>query len=120
MMYTFLAIYFCLTFAFTLGFGFLQAQAGDETSSRHSTAAVFLMCVQAVVSVAALGGDVLFPAAALWLAITLLAHHTVIHWNSRFEDETCSCAPFQCKDVQNHETWVVASLVAGAVSLANL
>ena len=78
------------------------------------------MFLQAVISVAALGGSEWFPAAALWLAITLLAHHTVIHWNSRFEDETCSCAPFQCKDVSNHETWVVASLVAGTVSLANL
>ena len=71
---------------------------------------------QAAVSVAALGGSGAFPPAAALVAVTLLCHHTLIHWRSRFEGEACSCAPFQCKDVSNHETWVVAALVAAAVS----
>jgi hypothetical protein len=45
-----------------------------------------------------------------------LCCHTNIHWGSRFEGGTCSCAQLQCKDVSNHETWVVVALVAGLTS----
>lgn len=78
--------------------------------------AVSLIAIQALVSVLTLHGTASFPPAAVFVALTLLCHHSVIHRRSRFEGEVCSCAPFQCKDVSNHETWVVASLVAAAVS----
>ncbi len=82
----------------------------------YGAVAVLLIGIQALVSVVALGGTAAFPPAAAFVALTLLCHHTLIHWHSRFEGEACSCAPFQCKDVSNHETWVVVSLVAAAVS----
>ena len=78
--------------------------------------AVTLIGIQAAVSVLSLHATSAFPAAAVFVAFTLLCHHTIIHRHSRFEGERCSCAPFQCKDVSNHETWVVAALVAAAVS----
>ena len=82
--------------------------------------AVFLIGVQASVTVITLGGTSVFPLGALLVAVTLLSHHTIIHRYSRFEGENCSCAPFQCKDVSNHETWIVAAIVAGLVSLLGL
>jgi hypothetical protein len=121
-----LLVYLGLTFVVTLVLGFLQTPAAvlpPETDGRaqaYSAAAVTLVCVQALVSVLACGGTVWFPATAVWLAFTLLCHHAVIHRNSRFEGETCSCAPFQCKDVSNHETWVIAALVLGLGSALDL
>ena len=123
-----LAVYFGFTFLITLYLGSLQTQNSDgadsmtEPSERliESLLAVSAVCVQAFVSIVLLNGTVWFPAAAVFLAFTLLCHHAVIHRNSRFQGETCSCAPFQCKDVSNHETWVVAALVAAFVSLLRL
>ena len=71
---------------------------------------------QAFVAVATLGGTDLFPLAALFVAFTLLCHHAIIHRRSRFDGEVCSCAPFQAKDICNHETWIVASIVASIIS----
>ena len=78
--------------------------------------AVSIIGVQAIIAVAALYGTSAFPIAAVFVAFTLVCHHSIIHRRSTFEGETCSCAPFQCKDISNHETWVVAALVAAAVS----
>jgi hypothetical protein len=66
--------------------------------------AVSAICLQAFVSAALLSGSAWFQA-SVFLA-----------WRSRFGGETCSCAPFQLKDVSNHETWVVAALIAALVS----
>ena len=67
-----------------------------------------------------LHGTPFFSLGAFATAVLLLMHHTIIHYRSEFTDERCSCAPFQCKDVGNHETWVVASVTAGLVSLFQL
>jgi hypothetical protein len=125
-----LAVYFGFTFLTTLYLGYLQTQSSGGADSltepfqrlinMESLLAVSAVCVQAFVSIVLLNGTVWFPAAAVFLAFTLLCHHAVIHRNSRFQGETCSCAPFQCKDVSNHETWVVAALVAAFVSLLRL
>lgn len=121
-----LIAYFVLTFLATLLLGYLQTPSSlptGQTDSRaevYSTLAVTAVSVQAFVSIMFLRGTAWFPVAAVLLAFTLLCHHAIIHRNSRFEGETCSCAPFQCKDISNHETWVVAALVAGAVSLLHL
>ncbi len=128
-MIAYLAVYFGITYIFTLAIGYQQAKtppglppgrAVGSDSDVYSILAVSAVCLQAFVCVVALKGTIWFPAAALFLAFTLLCHHTMIHWRSRFEGETCSCAPFQCIDISNHETWVVAALVAGFVSLLRI
>ena len=117
--------YLCFSFLLVMIFGYLQTaiRAQDYHPEDHSSKSmvysalvIALIILQAAVSTALLRGTVWFTPAAIFLSFTLLCHHTVIHRHSRFEGETCSCAPFQCKDVSNHETWVVASNVAAAVS----
>ena len=127
MMPAYLLIYFVLTYILTLVLGYLQTpvglpstQAETTNSEVYSILAVAAVCVQAFVSAATLGGTSAFPAAALFLAFTLLCHHAIIHRRSRFEGEVCSCAPFQLKDICNHETWVVASIVAAIISALHI
>jgi hypothetical protein len=92
----------------------------QKNNDKYSIAAVVLMLILAVLSTILLHGTIFFPASAFALAILLLIHHTIIHIDSDFSDEQCSCAPFQCKDASNHETWVVAALTAGLVSVFRL
>jgi hypothetical protein len=122
-----LPLYFVFTYLITLLLGYLQTpptlpntQPDTTTSEVYGTLAIAVVCVQAFVSAATLGGTSCFPPAALFLAFTLLCHHAIIHRRSRFEGEVCSCAPFQLKDICNHETWVVTSLVAALVSTLHL
>jgi hypothetical protein len=124
-----LLTYLGLTYLFTLALGYLQTptvlpssqpDSNSKNSEIYSTLAVAAICVQAFVSIVSLGGTAWFPAAAAFAAFTLICHHSIIHRNSRFEGETCSCAPFQCKDACNHETWVVAALVASFISLLHI
>ena len=124
---TLLVTYFAFTYLLTLFLGYLQTPAGLPTTQAETTnsevysiLAVAAVCIQAFVSIVALGGTALFPPAALFVAFTLLCHHAIIHRRSRFEGETCSCAPFQGKDVCNHETWVVAASVAAIISLLHI
>ena len=114
-----LLVYLALTFMATVWLGYLQTPAGEAERGGYAIAAIIALCVQALVSVFSLAWTGWFPAAAIWLAFTLLCHHAMIHRNSRFEGEHCSCAPFQCKDIGNHETrtWVLAALVAALISL---
>ena len=128
-MLTEVLVYFGLSFLLILVFGYLQTPEPPLLSNSHSesgntalysTLAITAVSVQAFVSIMIRMGTVLFPAAAAFLAFTLLCHHTVIHRHSRFEGESCACAPFQVKDISNHETWVVASLVAALVSFLHL
>jgi hypothetical protein len=119
----YLLIYFVLTYLATLLLAYLQTPAGlpstqaETTNSEvYSILAIAAVSVQAFVTVATLGGTDLFPLAALFVAFTLLCHHAIIHRRSRFDGEVCSCAPFQAKDICNHETWIVASIVASIIS----
>ncbi len=117
--------YFILTFILTLTLGFLQTPAclpstqmdsQSGSSEIYSILAVAAVCIQAFASITLFAGTTVFPWAALFVAFTLLCHHTIIHRRSRFEGEHCSCAPFQAKDVCNHETWIVAAIVAAVIS----
>ena len=122
--------YLILSYLFVLAMGYLQTpsylpgtqseRAEAANAQFYATLALTAVSVQAFASIMFLRGTVFFPAAAVFLAFTLLCHHAIIHRNSNFEGETCSCTPFQCKDVSNHETWVVAALVAGTVSLLHI
>jgi hypothetical protein len=111
-----LIAYYIVTFIVTLVLGFQQV-SNKEKTGLFSSLAIGLMITQAIVSVAVFGGDPLFPLTAFLLGATILCHHAVIHWNSDFSGETCACAFFQLKDVSNHETWVVGSVVAGLISV---
>lgn len=119
--------FFILTFLLTLTFGFLQtstelpdSQAETGYTTNYSALGVLTVCFQAIVSISIYAGTPLFPVAAVIVALTLLCHHAIIHRHSRFEGEVYSCAFFQVKDVSNHETWVVASLVAALISLLHV
>ena len=120
-------VYLVCTFLVTLTLGYLQTRPRLESlespvsdNECYGTAAVGLLIVQAVVSVALYAGTGIFPVAAGALAFTLICHHAIIHRNSSFEGETCSFICFQFKDISNHETWVVAALVAAIVSASRL
>lgn len=88
----------------------------DKFLDAYCVSAVALIILLAAVFVFFVGRTDLFPLAALYIALLLLVHHGVVHQADDFSDETCSCAIFQCKDVRNHETWVVAAATAGVVS----
>lgn len=116
--------YFSFSFVITLFLGYMESRAATREETRddarsYSLAAIAAFVIQAVLSIMLFSGTILFPVSALFLAVVILCHHAVIHRNSTFEGETCSCAPFQLKDISNHETWVVASLVAAIVSFSN-
>jgi hypothetical protein len=120
-------VYIVCSFLVIITLGYLQTRRTLESlesqpsdSACYGTAALVLLVVQAVVSVALYAGSGIFPIVALAMAFTLICHHAVIHRNSNFEEESCSCICFQCKDVSNHETWAVASLVAAIVSASHL
>jgi len=121
-------IYLVVAYIGTLVLGYLQTRKPDTPiigeprgyEDLYATAAVTALCVQALLTIVVWGGTAYFPIGAIVLAATISSHHAVIHRHSKFEGETCSCVCFQLKDVSNHETWVVCSLVAGVVSLAHL
>jgi hypothetical protein len=119
-------IYLVVAYISTLLLGYLQTRKPDTmpgTETNHedlyATAALTALCVQGIITLVVWGGTAYFPLGAFVLAATISSHHAVIHRHSKFEGESCSCICFQVKDVSNHETWVVCSLVAGVVSLAH-
>ena len=89
----------------------------ENNMDRVCIAAMSFVGLFALITVILLRGTPYFPLGAFATATLLLLHHAIVHRNSEFPDEKCSCAPFQCKDVGNHETWVVAAVTAGLISL---
>lgn len=110
-----LVFFICVSIV-VLFLGYMQAGALD----RYSIAGISLICLLALVSVGVLGGTEFFAPTAFYIALLLLLHHAIIHRTTDFGEEKCACAVFQCKDVKNHETWVVASVTAGVVSFFNV
>lgn len=88
----------------------------EQPHDAYSVAAVTLITLLAAVFVCFLGTTDVFPLASFYVAILLVIHHAVIHRSTDFADERCASALFQCKDVGNHETWVVAAVTATVVS----
>lgn len=112
-----LLILFGLLFVLTLWLGFQQTPPDQEQRQGYATAAVILFIAQAIITLFSLAWTGLFVLGAAWLALCLLCHHAVIHRNSRFDGQTCACSCFQLKDIMNHETWIVAALTAGLISV---
>ena len=120
----FLALaYFILSYRLTLVFGFLQTpeclpktQAETITLEVYSVLSVALVCTQALASVVVSCGTTTFPHAALFLAFTLLCHHTIFHRHSRFEGDICSCFLFQVKDVSIYSAITRYAIVAAVIS----
>jgi hypothetical protein len=110
-----IVLYWVVSFLTIIILGFVQT-SNEENRPFYSYSAIGLIIVQAVVSVAVYAGTSMFPIAAVVLGITLVCHHAIIHRNSAFEGEMCSCSCFQLKDISNHETWVVACVVAAVIS----
>lgn len=113
-----LSAWFALTLLLPIWLGFQQTPADrdEEQQVWFGTAAVAVFIADALLVLVFLSGSGWFVLGAFWLAFCLLCHHAVIHRNSRFDGEQCSCSWFQCSDVRNHETWIVAAVTAGLVS----
>ncbi len=107
---------FVLAFLLLIWLGFEQTPADGDERAWYGTAAVVVFVVEALAVLFLLAWSGWFPVGAFWLAFCILCHHAVIHRNSRFDEEACSCSWFQCSDVRNHETWIVAAITAGMVS----
>jgi hypothetical protein len=75
------------------------------------------MSLLAVMAVFLLHGTPLFPPAAFAIAVLIGLHMMISHYNTADEDR---CAPFRCGRESSHRTWIVASVVAGAVSALRL
>ena len=116
-----IVLIFVITYVAVIILGYLQSPSeGASGNEVYGALAIAAICIQAGVSITCLCGTNKFPYAAIFVAFTLLSHHTVIHRQSRFEGEVYSCAAFQLKDISNHETWVVASIVAAVVSATHV
>lgn len=116
MLAEFVLTWFALTFLLIIWLGFAQTPADGEERPEYGTAAVVVFVGQAAMTLFLLAWTGLFAIGAAWLAFCLLCHHAVIHRNTRFDGQPCSCSWFQCSDVGNHETWVVATVTAGLIS----
>ena len=88
----------------------------EAARDAYAIAAITLITILAAIFVCFLGTTDLFPLASFYIAILLVVHHAVIHRATDFTEERCASALFQCKDVGNHETWVVAAVTATVVS----
>lgn len=126
-MLTGVIVYLSLSYIAVLLLGYLQTpetlptnQTENKYSTLYSSLAITAVSVQAFMTILLLRGTPWFPASTVFLAFTIISHHLIIHRNSKFEGDTCSSAAFQAKDITTHGTWVVASLVAGVVSLLHL
>ena len=92
------------------------------TKDRWAYLGIGLLILQALLTLYFLSSTPYFAAGASVLAGTILAHHIVIHWRDDTEEEhdMWSWWVFQLHDIANHETWIVASLVASWISYFNI
>ena len=57
-----------------------------------------------------------FPIGAMSLAVMLIVHHIIIHYDHDFSNEI-TLFTLQLKDISNHETWIVACITATSIYL---
>lgn len=95
----------------------------QKSLDRYSVASVVLLSALALASVLMLRGTIMFPAAAIALALLLVVHRAIVsvaQHSDLLPQTSHSCTAFRAADASHHETWIVAAITAGAVSLLRL
>jgi len=96
----------------------------QRSLDRYSIGAITLLASLAIASVILLRGTIMFPASALSLALLMLIHRSIVNFaqNSDLLPQPAAqqCIPFRAADASHHETWIVAAVTAGVVSLLKL
>lgn len=88
---------------------------------RYGVAAIALFALLALTGALLLHGTVFFSAAAFALALLLCVHHVISNFNNGPEfAERCTLFQSTAKEPSWQETWIVASIVAGVVSMLRL
>ena len=91
----------------------------QKSLDRYCIASTTLLVSLALTSVVYLHGTIFFSASALALALLLLIHRSIIGFAKQGDMLSASeCMPF--KDTFTHETWIIAAVTAGMVSLMRL
>ena len=90
----------------------------QKSLDKYSIASVLLFILLAAVGIALLHGTIFFAAHAFATALLLCVHHMISNFHA--EDSLERCSLFKGKTVLQHETWIVAAVVAGAVSMLKL
>jgi hypothetical protein len=93
----------------------------QKSFDRYCVASTALLVLLALAAVVYLHGTIFFSASALALALLLLIHRAIIGVAKQADIlSAAECMPFRSKDTFNHETWIIAAVTAGTVSLLRL
>ena len=93
----------------------------QKSLDRYCVASTALLVLLALTAVVYLHGTIFFSASALALALLLLIHRAIIGVAKQADIlSAAECMPFRSKDTFNHETWIIAAVTAGTVSLLRL
>jgi hypothetical protein len=94
----------------------------QRSLDRYSLASALLLSSLALSSAFLLKGTIFFPASALAFALLLLVHRSIVSFAQHVElpQSAPECSPFRPRDACTHETWIVAAVTAGLVSLLRL
>jgi ABC-type branched-subunit amino acid transport system permease subunit len=106
---------FFITIAILVMFLGSKQQRGYD---RYGLAAMALFALLALTGTLLLHGTIFFSAAAFATALLLCVHHIISHFNTN-NAESERCTLFS-KEPSWHETWIVAAIVAGVVSVLKL
>ena len=95
------------------------ASKQKSVTDKYGIASTVLFVLVSVAGTIMLHGTLMFPAAAFALSLLLCVHHIIASFN--VEEIPSHFTLFQGKsDTAYHETWIVAALVAGIVSVFKL
>lgn len=98
---------FAIVYMIVFVFGYFEEKEGDN----WSIMAIVLLIGQGLYIIFYLSFYGYFHLWAISLALAIWIHHMIIHRNTEFKDEI-TLFTFQINDIKNHETWIVACIVA--------
>jgi len=90
----------------------------QKPRDKYGIACGILFATLAITSTAQLQGTLFFPAAAFALALLLGVHHIITNLNG--PEGTPTLNLFRQEGCEYHETWIVAAITAGLVSMFRL